>query len=79
MRGLKCPVCNTDNHQPQYEKDGLYVCSKCGKVLGYLCSGCDVVYLENRLIKHTDLYICKVCGRPQYGYTEWKTKKGRDS
>ena len=76
MKGLACPVCNIDAHVPKYEKDGLYVCSSCGKVLGYLCSGCDKVYLENRLGQKDDVWVCKVCGEIQWGYTEYKRKRG---
>ena len=72
MKGLFCPRCNTDIHASKYEKDGLYVCSKCGDILGYLCSGCDRVYLENRLALHNDVYVCKVCGAIQWGYTNKK-------
>lgn len=72
MRGLTCPVCNTDKHIFKYEIDGLYVCETCGRVLGYLCAGCDKVYLENRLGRHGDVYECKLCGRIQWGYTEYK-------
>ena len=80
MKGLECPECRTDQHDPKYEKDGLYVCALCGKVLGYLCRGCDKVYLENRLILHDDAYKCKICGSPQWGYTEYKrNKKGERS
>ena len=75
MKGLECPLCHHDNHKPIYEKDGLYVCSTCGTVLGYLCKGCDQVYLENRLILHNDAQICKICGTPQWGYTEYKRNK----
>lgn len=79
MRGLNCPNCNTDKHIPTYEKDGLFVCADCGTVLGYLCKGCDRVYLDNRLALYQDVYMCKECGTTQWGYTEWKIKKGRDS
>ena len=72
MKGLMCPVCNTDKHDPKYEKDGLYVCSSCEKVLGYYCKGCDRIYLENRLAQHQDTYVCKECGTIQWGYTEYK-------
>lgn len=74
MRGLNCPVCNTDNHIPYFERDGLYVCSKCNKVLGYYCKGCDRVYLENRLGLLRDAYVCKECESIQWGYTAWKTQ-----
>lgn len=72
MKGLYCSTCNTDNHQPLFEKDGLYVCKACGRVLGYLCFGCDRVYLENRLAFHNNVFVCKVCGVPQWGYTTYK-------
>ena len=78
MKGLECSVCKTDKHQSTFAKDGFYVCSDCGKPLGYYCKGCDRVYLENRLGFHTDVFVCKVCGEIQWGYTDWKTKKGRD-
>ena len=72
MKGLMCPVCNTDKHDPKYEKDGLFVCYTCGKILGYLCKGCDRVYLENRLVLHNNIYRCKECGAIQWGYTAKK-------
>lgn len=76
MKGLYCPDCNEDKHVSSYEKDGLFVCYTCGKILGYLCRGCDRVYLENRLAKRHNVYVCKTCGAIQWGYTE--NKKGRD-
>lgn len=80
MRGLECWNCGTEGkHNESYEKDGLYVCSNCGKVNGYLCYGCDRVFLENRLIQNGDVWVCKDCGQPHYGYTQWmRNKKGRD-
>ena len=72
MRGLTCPICNTDTHIRKYEKDYLYVCATCNKILGYFCKGCDEMYLENRLAFYNNAYICKECGRVQWGYTEWK-------
>ena len=72
MKGLYCPGCGIDQHQEKYAEDGLYVCEKCGKVLGYLCAGCNKVYLENRLGLHGNVYECKLCGRIQWGYTEYK-------
>ena len=74
MRGLFCPECKKDEHLPEFEKDGLYVCATCNKVLGYLCYGCDKVFLENRLTLHKNVYICKECGNIQWGYTEWKNR-----
>lgn len=77
MQGLICPDCKHDKHDPAYEKDNLYVCSSCGKILGYLCRGCDKLYLENRLGRITDYYVCKECGTIQWGYTEYqRNKKG---
>ena len=75
MNGLICPECNEDKHVPKYEMDGLFVCQSCGKVLGYLCRGCDTVYLQNRLGKHGDVWECKLCGQIQWGYTEYKRSK----
>lgn len=77
MRGLECPICHTDQHQPHYEQYGLFVCQSCGTVLGYLCKGCDRVYLENHLILHGDAQVCKFCGTPQWGYTEYARNKKR--
>jgi len=74
MRGLPCPKCGTERHDPKYEADGFYVCSDCGEPIGYLCSGCDRVYLSNRLGLKGDVYVCKECGTIQWGYTEWKKK-----
>ena len=75
MKGLFCPRCNSDKHIPIHEKDNLYVCSECGKVLGYLCGGCDRIYLENRLAFHRNVYICKRCGCIQWGYTQYKKRE----
>ena len=76
--GLFCTNCNKEvKADPHYEKDNFYVCSECGKPLGYVCSECDEFFDDNRLILHDDLYVCKVCGHPQYGYTEWKNIKKR--
>ena len=72
MQGIICPNCNTDDHVREYEIDDLYVCVRCGKVLGYRCSGCEHTYLSNRLGLHGDVYECKICGKIQWGYTEWK-------
>lgn len=72
MKGLTCPKCGKDNHDPKYEKDNFYVCSECGTPIGYLCTGCDKIYLENRLVLHEGTYKCKLCGSIQWGYTEWK-------
>lgn len=77
MKGLKCPKCGTDKHLPKYEIDGLYVCSTCGRVLGYTCDRCEKLYTENRLGRHGDVYECKLCGRIQWGYTEWKRGEGK--
>lgn len=77
MRGLNCPDCGTDEYVPEFEIDGLYVCAKCGKKLGYYCSGCDRVYMENRLGKHGDVWECKLCGKIQWGYTEYMRGEGR--
>ena len=80
MLGLTCPNCKTDKHEPRYEKMGFYVCSTCGKVLGYLCKGCDKLYLDNQTIKCNGQYVCRHCLTPHYGYTTWKNtewnKKG---
>ena len=75
MRGLMCPTCKTDEHLTGYEEDGLYVCVNCLKPVGYLCHGCDKVYLENRLGLHGDVYECKICGRIQWGFTEFMRNK----
>ena len=72
MKGLTCQICNKDIHIIPYEKDGLYVCKSCNKILGYLCNGCDRIYLENRLALHRNVYVCKICGAIQWGYTTYK-------
>lgn len=77
MKGLYCPDCKSDKHIFTYEQDGLFVCEKCNKILGYLCRGCDRVYLSNRLTFHQDAYVCKECGSIQWGYTEFKRQVKR--
>lgn len=77
MRGLECPLCHHDRHNAMYEKAGLYVCSTCGTVLGYYCGGCDRIYLENLTIEYNGAQVCKRCGKPQWGYTEYRRNKKR--
>lgn len=77
MNGLFCPECQTDKHVDKYAEDGLYVCATCGKILGYLCRGCDKIYMGNRLGLHGNVYECKLCGKIQWGYTEWKRDQNR--
>lgn len=72
MTGVYCKQCGTDKLDPQYQIDDLFVCSVCGKVIGYRCSDCDRVFFNNRLGLHGNVYECKICGRIQWGYTEWK-------
>lgn len=73
MNGLTCWNCGTEGkHVPKYEEDYLYVCANCGKVDGYMCRGCNELYLRNRLIKYGDVWVCKECNQPHWGYTEWK-------
>ena len=77
MKGLICPKCNSQKQDPKYEKDLFFVCSDCGNVIGYDCLGCEKFYDENRLGLHGDVYECKLCGRIQWGYTEYiRNKKG---
>lgn len=72
MSGLSCPNCDSTKFKPEYEQDGLYVCKECGKVIGYYCNGCGRFYSSNRLGIHGDVYECKLCGKIQWGYTEYK-------
>ena len=67
--------CGSTTFEAEYEIDGFYVCSKCGTAVGYYCSGCDRTFTSNRLGLHGDVYECKICGRIQWGYTEWKRNK----
>ena len=81
MPGLFCPDCKSDKHDPRYATDNFFVCVKCGKPLGYYCAGCDKVYETNHLGLHGNVYECKLCGKIQWGYTEYKRKlekNGRD-
>lgn len=75
MHGLFCPTCNIDEHQPIPAKDGLYVCVKCGSILGYYCRGCDKVFVENRLGRRGEDWVCKECDTIQWGYTAYKRKQ----
>ena len=71
--GLYCPNCQKEvKADPRYEDGQFYICSECGKPIGYRCTGCEQFFGSNHLMLHQDLYICKVCGIPQYGYTDWK-------
>lgn len=72
MKGVFCSRCHTDVHIAEYETDGFYVCATCHTPIGYLCFGCDKVYLSNHLGLHGDVYECKHCGQIQWGYTQWK-------
>lgn len=75
MHGLFCPTCNIDEHQPIPAKDGLYVCEKCGSILGYYCRGCDKIFVENRLGRRGEDWVCKECDTIQWGYTAYKRKQ----
>ena len=76
MTGIYCPDCKTDKHVPEYELDNLFVCSTCGKIIAYYCSRCEQMYRSNRLGLHGDVYECRICGKIQWGYTDYKRKKG---
>ena len=76
--GLYCPDCQKEvsaNHK--YSDGQFYVCSECGKPIGYRCPVCEHFFGSNHLILHDDLYICKICGTPQYGYTDWKRTQSK--
>lgn len=75
MNGLFCPTCRIDKHKPLYAQDGLYICEKCGGIVGYFCRGCDKVYTENRLGRRGDEWRCKICDTIQWGYTEYKRRE----
>lgn len=73
---IQCQKCGSYNHDPHYEADNFYVCSDCGNVIGYDCPGCEKFFTYNHLGFLDGKYVCKDCGRIQWGYTEWKNKKG---
>ena len=76
--GLYCPVCKREvKANPEYEINEFYICEDCGKVIGYRCSGCEEFFEHNNLVLHDDLYVCKVCGTPQYGYSSWKINQSK--
>lgn len=77
MRGLVCPNCGTDHHRPDYENLDLYICKDCGRILGYLCIGCERLYQDNQLVKIGENYVCRFCGDVQPGYTRYK--KGEET
>ena len=78
--GLFCNKCKKEvSAISMYEKDQFYVCSECETPIGYRCKGCEEFFYENRLMLVQDLYICKVCGTPQYGYTQFKRNKKGES
>ena len=70
-----CPKCNSRNNNPKYANDHFYVCSDCGHIIGYECH--DRFYDYNHLAFLNNAFVCKECGKIQWGYTEYK-KKGRD-
>ena len=72
MLGLTCPECKAEEFDPVYEIDNYFICAKCGKPVGYYCDMCEKFYDDNRLGKHGDVWECKLCGKIQWGYTEWK-------
>lgn len=73
MTGFACK-CGSEEFLPEYKIDELYVCSKCGRVVAYYCTGCNRPFMSNRLGLHGDVYECKLCGHIQWGYTEYKRK-----
>ena len=75
MKGITCPKCGIDDHDPKAELDGLYVCAQCGGIIAYLCRGCDKVYFNNRLGRRGDEWHCKECDVIQWGYTDYKRKQ----
>lgn len=68
VRGLKCPACGKDKHNPKYPY--VYMC--CDKLLGYYCPNCERFYHQSHVVRNGDLYLCSYCGQPHFGYTEWK-------
>lgn len=75
MSGLYCPECNGNEFDPLYAEDYFYVCKKCGNIVGYYCTGCGRMFTKNRLGLHGDVYECKLCGKIQWGYTEFKRRE----
>lgn len=78
MNGLICQKCNSTKQIPLYENDNFFVCEDCGNIIGYDCPKCEHFYTNNHLAYYNNAYVCKSCGEIQWGYTAWKTKKGRD-
>jgi len=79
-----CPTCGNSIYIKEYEKDGCYVCAYkpngedggiCGKVIGCICNRCGQLLAEDRFGLRNDVYECKICGQPQWGYTEYKKSR----
>lgn len=84
MEKFVCPRCKKTALNKKYEKDGLYVCSNilpekdncvCGKIIAIKCNNCNKFLSEDRFGLRGDVYECKQCGTPQWGYTEYKRER----
>ena len=83
---LVCPTCGSKIFNEKYAKDECFVCwnrpkgengGVCNTVVGCYCSTCQELLPADRFGKHNDVYECKKCGKPQWGFTEYK--KDRES
>lgn len=74
--GFRCPSCGHDKYLREYEEDQLYVCAKCGQPVCYHCDTCENMYEDmKRLAFYNGAYVCKKCGKIQWGYTEFMRNK----
>lgn len=78
---LVCPVCKVGIFDHKYLSDGLYVCAnyphgedggQCKRIVAIYCKKCNKTISEDKLGLRGDVYECKECGTPHWGYTEYK-------
>lgn len=75
---LKCPKCGANSFNEKYTKDNLFVCINkddegcaCGAIVAIYCKECEKIIEKDDLGLRGDVYECKECGTPHWGYTEY--------
>ena len=83
---VTCPKCGTHTFFDDYIKYNLYVCNnvvnagfgfttECDRFVACRCCGCGKELQEADMGLRGDVYECKECGKPQWGYTEYRRDK----
>lgn len=78
VENVECPYCGSHDFEAKYVKDGCFRCTgfeypslnRCSWV-GFYCSGCNTLGMKEDLGLRGDVYECKRCGKPHWGYTEF--------